>query len=96
VRRLLDADVLIGALDRRDAHHESARRLLTAWRQQEDAVTISVVNLSEVLTAPAAARARLGTAREAIGQAPAAPSRQSSRCLLPGDRQAHQIHAGVV
>jgi predicted nucleic acid-binding protein len=66
VRRLLDADVLIGALDSRDAHHDSARRLLTAWRQQQDAVTISVVNLSEVLIAPAAARARLATAREAI------------------------------
>lgn len=53
VRRLLDADVLIGALDRRDAHHDSARRLLTGWRQQQDAVTIRAVNLSEVLIAPA-------------------------------------------
>ena len=53
MRRLLDADVLIGALDRRDAHHDSARRLLTGWRQQQDAVTISAVNLSEVLIAPA-------------------------------------------
>ncbi|MDQ6730432.1 MAG: PIN domain-containing protein [Actinomycetota bacterium] len=66
MRRLLDADVLIGALDSRDAHHAGARRLLTRWRQQQDAVTISVVNLSEVLTAPAAAPGRLATAREAI------------------------------
>ena len=66
MRRLLDADVLIGALDSRDAHHDSARRLLTGWRTQQDVVTISVVNLSEVLIAPAAAPGRLATAREAI------------------------------
>ena len=66
MRRLLDADVLIGALDSRDAHHDSARRLLTGWRAQQDVVTISVVNLSEVLIAPAAAPGRLATAREAI------------------------------
>jgi predicted nucleic acid-binding protein len=66
VRRLVDADVLIGALDSLDADHARARRLLTGWRQQQDAVTISVVNLTEVLIAPAAARGRLATAREAI------------------------------
>lgn len=66
MRRLLDADVLIGALDGSDAHHARARRLLRGWRQQQDAVHISVVNLSEVLIAPAADRARLAMAREAI------------------------------
>jgi predicted nucleic acid-binding protein len=66
VKRLLDADVLIGALDSDDAHHVSARRLLTAWRRRQDAVAISVVNLSEVLIAPSADTARLATAREAI------------------------------
>lgn len=66
MRRLLDADVLIGALDSRDAHHARARRLLTGWRERQDAVNISLVNLSEVLIAPAADPARLATAREAI------------------------------
>ncbi len=66
MKRLLDADVLIGALDSNDAHHVGARRLLTAWRRRQDAVAISVVNLSEVLIAPAADPARLATAREAI------------------------------
>ena len=66
MRRLLDADVLIGALDRSDAHHARARRLLTGWRQRQDAVNISVVNLSEVLIAPAPDPGRLATAREAI------------------------------
>jgi predicted nucleic acid-binding protein len=47
VKWLLDADVLIGALDSSDAHHARARRLLTEWRRRQDAVQISVVNLSE-------------------------------------------------
>lgn len=66
MRRLLDADVLIGALDGHDAHHARARQLLTEWRQRQDAVNISVINLSEVLIAPSADPARLATAREAI------------------------------
>ncbi len=66
MKRLLDADVLIGALDSSDAHHARARRLLTDWRRRQDAVAISVVNLSEVLIAPSADAARLATAREAI------------------------------
>lgn len=66
MRRLLDADVLIGALDSSDAHHARARSLLTDWRQRQDAVRVSVVNLSEVLIAPSADPARLATAREAI------------------------------
>lgn len=66
MKRLLDADVLIGALDSSDAHHARARRLLTGWRRRQDAVNISVVNLSEVLIAPSADPASLATAREAI------------------------------
>jgi predicted nucleic acid-binding protein len=66
VRRLLDADVLIGALDRSDAHHARARQLLTGWRERQDAVSISVINLTEVLIAPAADPRRLAVAREAI------------------------------
>ncbi len=66
MKRLLDANVLIGALDSSDAHHVRARRLLTEWRRRQDAVAISVVNLSEVLIAPSADAARLATAREAI------------------------------
>jgi predicted nucleic acid-binding protein len=66
LRYVLDADVLIGALDSSDAHHKQARRLFIAWRDQEDALLVSVVNLSEVLVAPAADQQRLRTAREAI------------------------------
>lgn len=66
MRYVLDADILIGALDSSDAHHRQARRLFVAWREQDDAVLVSVVNLSEVLVAPAADQRRLRAAREAL------------------------------
>ena len=65
MRRLLDADVLIGALDGNDAHHGRAREMFTQWRANQDACTVSVVNLTEVLIAPSADIARLASAREA-------------------------------
>lgn len=66
MRYALDADVMIGALDGNDAHHSNARKLLTNWRAQQDTVLLSVVNLTEVLVAPAADERRLRTARSAI------------------------------
>ncbi len=66
MRRLLDADVLIGALDADDAHHARARELLTQWRADKDTCAVSVVNLTEVLIAPSTDVARLAAAREAI------------------------------
>jgi predicted nucleic acid-binding protein len=66
MRRVLDADVLIGALDGSDAHHARARTLLTRWRTDNDICTISMVNLTEVLVAPSTEVSRLASAREAI------------------------------
>jgi len=66
VRLLLDADVLIGALDRNDRHHRRARAKFTRWRDDQDAYAISVVNLTEVLIAPSADVSKLAAAREAI------------------------------
>lgn len=66
MRYALDADVLIGALDRSDEHHARVRRLLTGWHAQSDTFLVSVVNLTEVLVAPAADQRRLRVAREAI------------------------------
>ena len=66
MRRLLDADVLIGALDGNDAHHGRARELFIHWRENKDVCAVSVVNLTEVLIAPSADVARLAAAREAI------------------------------
>ena len=64
---VLDADILIGALDGSDPHHSRSRRLFNSWHTQGVTRLISVVNLSEVLVAPAAQENRLRAAREAIG-----------------------------
>jgi predicted nucleic acid-binding protein len=63
---VVDADVVIGALDASDAHHGEARRLFVDCRERDEAVSISVVNLSEVLVAPAADRQVLRRARAAV------------------------------
>jgi predicted nucleic acid-binding protein len=66
LRLVLDAGVLIGALDGSDLHHREARSLFVRWQRENATRFISVINLSEVLVAPSAARARLRVAREAI------------------------------
>lgn len=66
MRVVLDADVLIGALDADDPHHSRTRTLFRSWQRRDASLFISVVNLTEVLVAPAAERQRLRTAREAI------------------------------
>jgi predicted nucleic acid-binding protein len=66
VKVVLDADVLIGALDASDPHHAEARALFTAWQARGDTRLISLINLSEVLVAPAADVRRLRAAREAV------------------------------
>ena len=66
MRVALDADIVIGALDGSDPHHARARMLFRGWERQDTARLLSVVNLTEVLVAPAADRKRLRTAREAI------------------------------
>jgi predicted nucleic acid-binding protein len=64
---VLDADILIGALDGSDLHHSRSRKLFSGWHEQDVTRLISVVNLSEVLIAPATREDRLRAAREAIG-----------------------------
>ncbi len=66
MKLVLDADLLIGALDGADPHHAQARALFTGWQEHHVPRLISVVNLSEVLVAPAGDRRRLRAAREAI------------------------------
>jgi len=61
-----DADVLIGALDASDGHHAAARRLFVSCRKRGETVSVSVVNLTEVLVAPAAGRESLRRARSAL------------------------------
>ena len=63
---VLDADVLIGALDGNDVHHTRASLLFRRWRRQQALALMCIVNLTEVLVAPAGDRTRLRTARSAI------------------------------
>src|SRR5579884_3855451 len=66
VRVVLGADVAIGALDGSDPRYAHARTLLRGCQRRETARLLSLVDLTEVLVAPAADRNRLRTAREAI------------------------------
>jgi predicted nucleic acid-binding protein len=63
---VLDADVVIGALDAADAHHRQARSLFVRWHRDDETRLISVVTMSEVLVAPSADPAALRAARQAI------------------------------
>lgn len=63
---VIDADVVIGALDATDAHHARARRQFETWRTDDTQRVISLLTLTEVLIAPAASTPRLSAAREAI------------------------------
>jgi len=63
---ILDADIVIGALDAADAHHPEARALFARWNDEVTARTMSVVNLTEVLVGLATDPAVLRVGREAI------------------------------
>jgi len=63
---VLDADILIGALDASDAHHTRAREYFHNWNAGDVPRLISLVSLTEVLIAPALGATRLNAAREAI------------------------------
>lgn len=86
MKRILDADVLIGALDGNDAHHERSRQLLTAWRAGQDVLLVSLPNLSEVLVAPAADASRLRAAREAIAALGVSPHQPTEAIAVDAAR----------
>jgi len=74
---VLDADVLIGALDDRDAHHAQVRAWFERWHRDATPRLASLVNLTEVLVGPSADPPTLRTAREALavlGVRPHAPN----------------------
>ncbi len=50
---VLDTDVVIAALDRRDPHHPEAARAITAMSSQEVPLLLSLVNYAETLVRPA-------------------------------------------
>jgi predicted nucleic acid-binding protein len=63
---VLDTDVLIGALDRADAHHAKARRLLVRLIEEDTLLQVSSINYAEVLVRPAEDEELLSQAVTAI------------------------------
>lgn len=61
---VLDTDVVIAALDRRDAHHDRAAAAITAMIDAGTDLLLSIVNYAETLVRPAAENER--TLRAAI------------------------------
>jgi predicted nucleic acid-binding protein len=63
---VLDAYILIAALDNRDAQHSKAAASLRRMLAEGDRLVLSVVNYAEVLVRPAGDRATLNAAVAAI------------------------------
>lgn len=63
---VLDTDVVIGALDRGDAHHRQARELLLGLIGDGATLHLSVINYAEALVKPAENPTTLRQAIEAM------------------------------
>jgi len=63
---VLDTDVVIAALDRRDAHHDRAAAAITAMIDAGTELLLSLVNYAETLVRPAEDERTLRMAIEAL------------------------------
>lgn len=63
---VLDTDVVIAALDRRDAHHEPAAAAITAMVETDTELLLSLINYAEALVRPAESEHTLRTAVDAM------------------------------
>ncbi len=63
---MLDTDVVIAALDRRDAHHQDAARAVRLLAEDETDLLLSAVNYAESLVRPAEDERTLRAAVDAI------------------------------
>jgi len=63
---VLDTDVVIAALDRRDAHHARASAAVTAWIDAGTDLMLSLVNYAETLVRPAENHDTMRAAIEAL------------------------------
>ncbi|MDP2710930.1 MAG: PIN domain-containing protein [Solirubrobacteraceae bacterium] len=64
---MLDTDVVIAALDRRDAHHAHAAAAITAMIDSDTELLLSLINYAETLVKPAESEATLRAAIGALG-----------------------------
>lgn len=63
---VLDTDVVIAALDRRDAHHPRAAKAIKSLSKEGLPLLLSLVNYAETLVRPAEDEKTLRTARDAL------------------------------
>jgi predicted nucleic acid-binding protein len=63
---VLDTDVLIAALDRTDAHHRQAAKLMHALVDTATPRLLSLINYAEALVRPAETEASMRTATAAV------------------------------
>jgi predicted nucleic acid-binding protein len=63
---VLDTDVVIAALDRRDSHHSAAAKGITAMVETDVPLLLSLVNYAETLVRPAEDDGALRTAVDAL------------------------------
>lgn len=63
---VFDTDVVIAALDRSDAHHQAATRLVAELSAAESVLLLSLINYAETLVRPAQDEASLRVAVRAI------------------------------
>lgn len=63
---VLDTDVVIAALDRRDSHHLEAAKAITAMVDEGVPLLLSLVNYAETLVRPAEDESVLRTAMDAL------------------------------
>lgn len=65
---VLDTDVVIAALDRRDSHHSKAARAITALVAERVPLLLSLINYAETLVRPAEDERTLRLALDALSQ----------------------------
>jgi predicted nucleic acid-binding protein len=63
---VLDTDVLIAALDRRDPHHSAAANAIKRMSEDGVLLLLSLINYAETLVRPAEDEDTLRTARDAL------------------------------
>lgn len=63
---VLDTDVVIAALDRRDPHHADAAKAVQAMSEDGVSLLLSLINYAETLVRPAEDERTLRTARDAM------------------------------
>jgi predicted nucleic acid-binding protein len=65
---VLDTDVVIAALDRRDSHHSKAARAISTMVAEDVPLLLSLINYAETLVRPAEDERTLRIALDALSQ----------------------------